>query len=74
MSASLGSPAIGKKLFDIFKIEGPGARTLEDRKISKEEIGQLFLLSSAELELAFRGQVIDGMYDSKHVFIFLATP
>jgi len=74
MSASLGSPVIGKKLFDIFKIEGPGERTLEDRKISKEDIGQLFLLSSTELELAFRGQVIEGMFDSKHVFIFLASP
>lgn len=74
MHITLDTPAVGKYLFDLFEIQGPGARTAKSRKLSNDDIGELFLLSSHELKIAFRGQLIDGMYDSRNVFILLATP
>lgn len=74
LSKHIGKESVGKSIFNLFLVEGPGKTYSQNRKISEQALGELFLLSSQDLQFALRGQIIEGMYDSQYVYIFLGSP
>jgi signal transduction histidine kinase/DNA-binding response OmpR family regulator len=70
----LGKDALGQSLFRLFTVEGPGRAYIKNRNITADAVGKLLLLSSHDLGFALRGQIIEGMYDAKSVYIMSAAP
>jgi signal transduction histidine kinase/CheY-like chemotaxis protein/HPt (histidine-containing phosphotransfer) domain-containing protein len=65
---------LGSSIFDLFNVEGSVAQIMAKRSLDGIKQNCLFLLSNINLRIALRGQIIDGMYDSKHAFIFVGAP
>lgn len=72
--AHIGKESLGQSIFHLFLVEGPGKTYCQNRKITDRAVGELFLLSSHKLKFALRGQIVEGMHDSRDVYIFLGSP
>lgn len=65
---------LNKNLFELFEVQGAGKRAQQRRQLSSSNIDELFLLVNQDQGIGLRGQLIEGMYDNKAVFLFVCTP